>query len=142
MNFRRNIEEDDGAFQLAPMIDIVFIMLTFFVAIFGMQQNEREMEVKPPLSSSGTIVARNPYDIVVNIKQDGTLMVNRKVWPLSELQDRLRMIASATEGQCNVLIRADAMTFHQNVVNVMDACVGVGITRFSFVTVSRDKGAN
>ena len=142
MNFRKSLDESDGQFQLAPMIDVIFVLLTFFVAIFGMQQNERDMEVKPPVSSSGAVVNRNPYDIVVNIKQDGSLLVNRKMWTVQELQERLRLLSSASAGHCNVLIRADAQTVHQNVVNVMDSCIGVGITRFSFVTVGKTAKAN
>ena len=141
MNFRKSLDEGDGQFQLAPMIDVIFVLLTFFVAIFGMQQNERDMEVKPPVSASGAVVSRNPYDIVVNIKQDGSLLVNRRMWSIKELQERLKLLSGASGGQCNVLIRADAQTVHQNVVNVMDSCIGVGITRFSFVTVGKTAAA-
>jgi len=138
MNFRKNVEEGDGMFQIAPMIDIVFIMLTFFVAVFGMQQTEREMEVRPPVSSSGTVVSRTPYDIVINVKQDGSLTVNRRVWTIAELRDRLQMLSSASGGQTTVLIRADALTIHQNVVTVMDACMSANINRFSFLTIEKD----
>ena len=141
MNFRKSITEAEQQFQIAPMIDVIFVLLTFFVAVFGMQQNEREIEIKPPVSYSGSAVDRNPYDIMINVREDGTLIVNRKKWTLIELRDRLRMLSSSSNGETMVLIRADAMTVHQNVVNVIDACTGANINRFSFITVEQDMDA-
>lgn len=143
MNFRASLDEGDGQFQLAPMIDVVFIMLTFFVAIFGMQQSERELEVKPPLSYSGDAINRKLHDIVINIRQDGTIIVNRKQWDINELRRQLKLFAAASTGESSVLIRADGEALHQNVVAVMDACIEANMYRFSFITVEKSvKAAN
>ena len=137
MNFRKNSDEGDGQFQLAPMIDVVFIMLTFFVAVFGLHQMEKEMEINPPVSYSGAAVNRNPYDIVINVREDGTIIVNRQTLSLSELRRRLKMMPASSNSEATVLIRADGRTVHQNVVSVMDACLSANITRFAFITVEQ-----
>jgi biopolymer transport protein ExbD len=138
MNFRRNIEQDEGGFQIAPMIDIVFIMLVFFVAISAMAQQEREIDVKPPVASSSSPIERKRHEIIINVKEDGTIVVNRMEWDLDKLRERLRLLSASGGADSSVMIRADALTAHQNVVSVIDACMDADMTLFSFITIERE----
>jgi len=142
MNFRKGIEPGDEGFQIAPMIDVVFIILVFFVTIAAMEENEKEIEIKPPRSASSAPIRRRTYEIVVNVKQDGTIIVNRNAWDLPTLRSRLKMLSSSGEIDSSVMIRADALTLHQNVVNVIDACMDADISRFSFITVEAQDEAD
>ena len=137
MNFRKHLEEDEGGFQIAPMIDVVFIMLVFFAAIAAMERSEREMDVRPPVASRSSPLERKPHEIVINVRQDGTIVVNRMEWDIERLRDRLKRLAAWGGSDASVMIRADALTAHQNVVSVIDACMDADMTRFSFITVQR-----
>jgi biopolymer transport protein ExbD len=139
MNFRRGIEESEGRFQLAPMIDIVFIVLVFFVVISAMEQREKEMEVRPPFARSGTAIERKRFEIIINVKEDGSIVVNRNEWGIQKLRERLQHLSAVGGSDASVMIRADALTAHQNVMSVADACVAAGMERLSFITVEHRK---
>ena len=134
MNFRRQIEITEGQFQIAPMIDVVFIMLVFFTAIAAMRQSERELEIKPPPAAVSSPIERNVNDIIINIREDGAIIINRAEKSLDELHERLRLLRT-TGTDASVLIRADGRTMHRDVAAVIDACVSTGVKKFSFITV-------
>jgi biopolymer transport protein ExbD len=143
MNFLKYPDEGDGAFQMAPLIDIVFNVLVFYLVTSALQQAEKQMAVNPPAAKQGDEIIRRPYQILINIAKDGEVIVNRKAWEIATLSDRLKELRRLTGGEgapdFSVIIRADGLTAHQNVVNVMDACLAAGMNQMSFVTVDREK---
>lgn len=142
MNFRKKLNEDNGAFQIAPLMDIVFLLLVFFIVTTALQQAEKQMVVNPPQSKEGDQLLRKPYQIIVNVSKDGEIVVNKKTWEIDMLADRLKEIKRFASGAgapaFSVIIRADGMTPHQHVINVMDACIAAGMSQMWFVTVDRE----
>jgi len=116
------------------MIDVVFIMLVFFTAIAAIRQGERELEIKPPTAAASRVIERNVNDIIINIREDGAIIINRAEKTPDELRERLRLLKAAGT-DASVLIRADGRTMHRDVAAVIDACVSAGVKKFSFITV-------
>ena len=138
MNFRRKYKPELPAFQLAPMIDIVFTMLFFFMVSQIFAQWETEIEVKLPTAQSGNIPARLPGEIMINILRDGTIMVNRQVLDEARLAALLERIVKLFPGQ-PVLIRADRQTAYDHVIKVLDLCRRSDIWNISFATIAPEK---
>ena len=139
MNFRQDekLEEEGGSFPLAPMIDILFLLLIFFIATYAYQQVEREMSVALPVSDESTSLEQSTSDIIINITKEGNIIVNRRQVSINQLKGLLEQ-ASEVLGVDSVLIRADKKTYHEYVVDVLDVCAGLDIKKVSFVTIENE----
>lgn len=134
MNFKGNESQNDGNFPLAPMIDVLFILLIFFIVTYAYQQIERDMSVALPISEESTSLEQTTRDIIINITKEGDLIVNRRQVSIDQLRSLLKQ-AKEVLNVNSVLIRADKKAFHEYVVNVLDVCAGLDIRKVSFVTL-------
>ena len=142
MNFRTAIEEEQDAFQLAPLIDIVFLLLVFFVVTSALQQMERELGVAVPTAEEGKVPkhARPPY--YVNIRRDGSYVVSSRVMTLAQLRSWLDSLGEAYASvPPPIVIRADRESQSRFLVKVIDACVGAGISNFAIANLEERRPA-
>ncbi len=133
MNFRKQIKPDAVGFQLAPMIDVVFLLLCFFMTSQIFAQWETEIDITLPTAETGQIPERLPGEIVINIRADGGLVVNAQPVTEAQLADMLGRVADMFPGQ-PVLIRADRRTEYEHVISVLDLCRQADIWNISFAT--------
>ena len=133
MKFTVKSQDVQQGFQLAPMIDVIFLLLCFFVATQIFSQWETEIDVKLPTAESGDIPGRLPGEIILNIRSDGTMIVNRQTLSLSDLSELLRQITGLFPGQ-PVVIRADRETQYEHIIRVLDVCRKLDIWNVSFAT--------
>jgi biopolymer transport protein ExbD len=133
MNFRAKLKNDTLGFQIAPMIDIVFLLLCFFVTTQIFSQWETEVDITLPTSSTGNMEARLPGEIIVNIRTDGTFVINQQEFDADGLAGILTRIVEMFPGQ-PVLVRADQKTHYEHIMKVMDVCRSVDIWNISFAT--------
>lgn len=135
MNFRGKVKQESVGFQLAPMIDVMFLLLCFFVVSQIYAQWETEIDITLPTAETGDTPDRLPAEIIVNIKAGGDLMVNRREFSTEGLSKLLHRIVDIYPGQ-PVLIRADKETAYKHVVGVLDMCRQCDIWNISFATTS------
>lgn len=119
--------------QLVPLIDILFVTLSFFMAIFLTFNFEAELNISVPVSSASKESKVTPNEIIVNVLKDGTVIINQKQVTLETLSALLRKTAQIYPSQ-EVIIRADEKAFHEYVVNVLDVCAKANIWNISFAT--------
>lgn len=120
--------------QMAPLIDIVFLLLIFFMAASVFYQLETEIDITVPSAKESTDIKRAPGEIIINIRKDGTIVVNQKKLSYEGLEKMLYRIAGLYRGQ-PVIIRADKKTYHKDVIKVLDISAGAGIWNVSFATM-------
>lgn len=123
--------------QMTSMIDIMFINLLFFMALFVFFHFETELNVTVPKAQESTETRRVTAEIIVNVLQDGRIVVNQKQITLEALASLLRKAAELYPEQA-VVLRADKHTYHENVVKVLDSCAKAKIWNISFAT-TREK---
>ena len=133
MNFRGKTKPPNAGFQLAPMIDIMFLLLCFFIAAQIYAQWESEIDIKLPTAATGEIPDRLPAEIIINVRQDGVTVVNQRQLKQEGLSDLLTRIVAIYPGQ-PVLIRADKRTAYEHVIGILDLCRQVDIWNVSFAT--------
>jgi biopolymer transport protein ExbD len=138
VNFRKRHAPELPSFQIAPMIDIVLTMLFFFIASQIFSQWETEIDVTLPTAQAGTIPARLPGEIIVNILRDGTVRVNRQALDQEQLAALLARVVGMFPGQ-PVLIRADKATAYEHVIRVLDLCRRADIGNIAFATIASEK---
>jgi biopolymer transport protein ExbD len=124
--------------QMAPLIDIVFLTLVFFMTISIFNQWEAELNISVPKAKESKEAVRSPGEIIININQQGEVIVNQQKLSSSELEAMLKKISALFPDQ-PVIIRADKKTYHQYVVGVLDACAQADIWNISFSTNKEEK---
>ena len=136
MNFTGNYQLRDPGFQLAPMIDVVFLLLCFFIATQVFSQWEMEIGIQLPTADTGKVPERLPGEVIINVLKDGSVVVNRQdVTDGESLEKMLIRLAEFFPGQ-PVLIRADKSVAYEHVVRVLDYCRKAEIWNISFATTA------
>ena len=124
-------------FQLAPMVDVLFILLIFFIVTTSYQALERELSIALPDAEHSTEIEQGGRDILININRNGEFIVNRKPYTLEGLRDLLIRTKNIL-GSRAILIRADQETLYDHIVKVMDLCAELKMNKISFVTQKDD----
>ena len=133
MNFRSSISASPPGFQIAPMVDIVFLLLIFFLVTWNFSRNEMELDVKVPKAREGKETRRSVGEVILNVKADGRIVMNRREMPPDELLVSLKKISSLYPDQA-VILRGDEKTNYSYVVDVLDMCRRANIWNVAFAT--------
>ncbi len=123
--------------QMAPLIDIVFLTLIFFMTLSIFNQLESELNISIPKAKESKEAMRSPGEIIINITKEGSVIVNQKKLTHNNLQNMLKRISTLFPNQ-PVIIRADENTYHKFVINVLDACASADIWNISFSTTKEE----
>ena len=126
------------ALALTSMLDVIFLLLCFFVTASVFSQWESEISISLPSASSAETPGRLPGEVILNVAKDGSVTVNAKKLSLEDLGSRLRKVAEFYPGQ-PVVIRADRETAYSSLVDVIDTCRNAGVWNFSLATVEEKK---
>lgn len=121
------------ALQLAPMIDILLLLLSFFVISWQFTRSETELNVSVPTAQEGADPDRQRGEIIINILADGSIKVEGTAMDLNRLSQQLSAIAKQYPSQ-PVRIRGDGGVPYQRIVEVIDTCQKSGIWNISFAT--------
>ena len=141
MNFRKKIEVNNSiGFQMAPMVDIVFLLLIFFIAAAVYSQWESKLEIKVPTSVTAKERPRFPGEAIINIDKHGKLFLNSVEYAPERLQSLLGKLAKTFPDQ-PVVIRADKETDCKYLIQVIDICAQTDIANISFATTTPGSGA-
>jgi biopolymer transport protein ExbD len=127
-------------FQIAPMIDVVFVIMLFFMVMAGQQQIENELNLKLP----GTMESETPLTVEetqVRVLETGEVLLNDD--PVGEAGDsalknlaatmvRLAESSKASNSKVVVTIMADEFAPYQRVIDVLNALAVARIENVTF----------
>ncbi len=116
-----------GGLELAPMIDVVFLLMIFFLVASKLDEADRAIDVVLPDAAAAKPLTSRPREFVVNIDRGGGYYAGARPVQLDELRDLLRQATADNPQRQTVILRADEDTAHKFVVGAMDACVQAGI---------------
>jgi biopolymer transport protein ExbD len=115
------------------MVDVVFVLMLFFMAFAGMKVSE--MELPAQLPGAGKTI--NPA-IVIEIGDDGRVSANERVYglgddkALGELRGWLREIARQFGSAESIIIHPAAETTHERIMDVLSAASASGFQKVTF----------
>jgi biopolymer transport protein ExbD len=112
---------------MTPMIDIVFLLMIFFLVASKLDDDDRSLDVILPQASAAKPLTSRPREFVINIDRAGNYYAGARPVPLEELAELLVQSAADNPQRQTVILRADEETAHKFVVAAMDACVRAGI---------------
>jgi biopolymer transport protein ExbD len=129
-----SIDREDGhfGFQIAPMVDVVFVLMLFFMATAGSMVVEKELALQIP-SGRGAETA-----IVIQISADGQVSMNDKDFglPVDHALPSLRLWFKDTIAMFGesdpVVIRPNADARHERIIDVLNAINAAGVKKVTF----------
>jgi biopolymer transport protein ExbD len=135
MNLRPERSDERVDINLTPLIDVVFLLLIFFMVSTTFDRHAKLKVELPEASATPAQVQQEPVVISIDAKGnyfiDDRQLVNTK---LETLKIALRKTVADKE-DVSLVLRADAKTPHQAVVRAMDAASQLGLTRLSIATI-------
>lgn len=123
-------------FSMAPLIDIVFQMLIFFMVATTYNSQEKDLSIELPFAESAEEPEKTPEEIVIDVARDGHVSVSGRAVERDALVAAL-VEASGRRAEVPVTVRGDRLVHHEDVVAVLDACGLAGLSNVSVGTLDR-----
>ncbi len=126
MLLKPNTNEALGSLELTPMIDMVFLLLIFFLVATTFHQEEREMQIALPVAQAAGPISSMLREVIVNVDEQGEIIVGGR---RMDVEDLRTLITEAVESNAEqkVTVRGDRRTAYDNVVRVLDVCKASGV---------------
>jgi biopolymer transport protein ExbD len=123
------------------MIDIVFLLLIFFIVASQMKEMEMEKEVTLPIAdASQTKRAEGTQEILINVLEDNRVKVGGTVIETAKLAMELRRIAGEDENTVKkIVIRGDQKALYGRIMRIMAACAQANLWNVSFATFQEEE---
>ncbi len=126
--------------QIAPLIDVVFLLLIYFMVTASLIKKESEISFVLPATSLNQEMKDVPVEITIMISADGLVEAEGLTFSpedqmLNDLASHMRgllAIAKSQNSVFSVTLVPDGETLQERVVNVMDACAAAGVKNLSF----------
>ena len=130
---------EEAAINLTPMIDIVFLLIIFFLVGARFTEQERQYDIQLPSSDAVQPLTGTPDALMINVRQDGAILLGNQRMSLEELEDELRDAKENFEDQA-VVVRGEGRGLYQPVIDVLGACHRTQITRISLAYKLDEEG--
>jgi len=140
VNFQRHVEDAKLELQIAPLIDVVFLLLIYFMVTAALIKKEGDISFILPANIATNDIVDIPVEVLIEITSDGSVQVegmrfSRDDRSLRELVSQLRGLQAIAQAQqspffVNILPNQDSL--HFRIIDVMDACAAAGVKSLSF----------
>ena len=134
-----SVGSDDGdiGFQIAPMVDVVFVLMLFFMASAGVQVVEKELAMNLP-SGAGKPSDVPSTPIIVDISAEGQVSVNDQAYGnkddknLNGLRDFFKHSIEQFGDKDPVIVRPDPQSTHERIMDVLNAAAASHVKNLTF----------
>ncbi|MFW6061330.1 MAG: ExbD/TolR family protein [Planctomycetota bacterium] len=127
MRIRERESSDEAPVNLMPLIDMVFLLLIFFLVASTFAQEERDLAVQLP-GTAVQALSEAPRELIINVRRDGTLRVSGETYSKPELSKLVSHVAENKPGR-KVLIRCDRKAEYGYAADVLSLCRQNGLTK-------------
>lgn len=122
---------------MTPMIDVVFLLIIFFLVSSHLARQESQLPLPLPMAESGEEVVENRDRVVVNLLSDGSIMFAGRKVDSDELQRRLSNEVAAGKSNLEVRIRSDRFVAFQFVQPILLAISKARVNEVTFAVTKR-----
>ena len=133
MKFQSQFGSERTGIQLAPMIDVVFLLLIFFIVLWNYARFETEIDISVPAASAGENPERTIGEIVVNVKKEGQIIIEGIEKSEAETLEMFNNIVAAYPDQA-LILRGDKEASFDHIVKILNLCKKANIWNISFAT--------
>ena len=133
MKFRRRSDPHVLGFQIAPMVDVLLVLLCFFILTWNFARREQELDVKVPTADNGGEPTFDVNQTVLNVREGGVVIWNNKEVPQPELFTRLKVLSDLYPDY-SIIVRGDENAKYMHISAVLDTCRAANIWNVAFAT--------
>lgn len=139
----KNPPEEDPEFQIAPMIDILLVLLVFFMSISSTEVLQSNREIQLPIAKDGKQAKAVPGQVIVNVtwfelNSTGTVEVDSIKYPeAAMIVPKLQRVIEANPS-ARVLMRADRSVRYEYMRSVLEAVAAAGVANVTFSVVDKE----
>lgn len=139
MKIPTQLKPGQSGFNMTPMIDVVFLLIIFFLVSSHLAKQEAQMPMPLPTAQSGMEIIDEMRDkVVINVDRQGRLLLAGREVPPESLARRLGEIAGQSSDRMEVRIRCDRQTPYANVRPIMLACTEAGVWNVVFAVIREE----
>lgn len=129
--------------QIAPLIDVVFLLLIYFMVSAQLKRTEADLDLALPGSVSVSAQMEIPDEQIIEVLSSGEIVLNNKVYASQDKSDlagleytllRYAQAAKISKSKAVITIAAEDDAVHERVIDVLNACAGAGIKNVTFGT--------
>lgn len=134
-------EADEPDLSIAPLIDMTFLLLIYFLCTCSLISPEADLGIRLPGMMVQAVAVDMPDEQIVEIRKEGRVLLNNREFDAPESQDLPELVATlkrykaasdAARNEAMVTVWADDETKHQRVIDVLNACAAARIKNVSF----------
>jgi len=128
------------AFNMTPMIDVVFLLIIFFLVSSHLARQEVQLELELPSASTGHVPREAAEGrVTVNVRPDGQMLLGGEPVDAAELARRLDFERQRSSEKLEVRVRSDRRVAYRYVEPVLLACARAGIWNVTFAVVRAEE---
>ena len=120
-----------GSLSVTPLIDVVFLLLIFFLVSSRFSEEERELDLNLPSVSEALPATLEPTELVINIDAEGRFSIDGAFRQAEEVEQILRRSQANNPLTQSVVIRGDRQSNWESVATAMNICKKVGIFEYT-----------
>jgi biopolymer transport protein ExbD len=136
MRLPNHVSSSPVSFNMTPMIDVVFLLIIFFLLSSHLARRESQVELSLPAAASGEDAwDENTPRCTLNVLADGTILLGGRVTQPEELDRRLRNVQAELGPRAEMRIRADRRVAYRHVNPILSAAARVGIGSVTFSVI-------
>lgn len=117
--------------MLSPMIDLIFLLLVFFIVSTMYMSEIKTIPIRLPAAQNAETVSKSNFSVTV--KKDGSLYLNEHEIGMRQLVANAAA-ESKRDAAFSVIVRSDGDASYKTVIALMDELKGAGVTRFGLAT--------
>lgn len=134
---------EEPAINIASLIDLVFLLLVYFMVAASLQKSEADLSIRLPGMVAQKQSVEMPDEQLIEVRESGHVILNEQQYDSPDSMDlpnlvamltRYRLACQASKIPAMITIMADDGTRHQRVVDVMNACANAQIKNVTFNT--------
>ena len=129
-------ERGDIGFNMTPMIDIVFLLIIFFILSSHFARQETQIDLALPEAESGQEASVDETRrLIVNVLPDGQLQLAGTIVDREALMQKIQYESQRVDGDLEVRVRSDRQAPYRQVEPILVACARAGVWKVTFAVV-------
>ena len=126
-----NNQEDEYIMSLTPLVDVVFLLLVFFLVSTSFVRREKSIDIKLPVADQAPGQPEPSNSLIVNVHENGLFVADGRMLTGEEEVAQMLYERVQADPKLSVIIRGDRRAVHNDIVRVMNAALSVGIDAVS-----------
>jgi biopolymer transport protein ExbD len=127
-----------NALSMTPLIDVVFLLLIFFLVASQFAQENVQLPLKLPSAASALPMTIDPQVMVVNVNNEGRFFVEGEYLQDESLKSKIQQAVQDNPINQTIVIRGDRNVPYQSIVTVLDICHAAKVPSYKLTTLEND----